>query len=93
MGAAGDGAAVVAHALAAEVGWPVVEWPDPHALHATIARTLGRREHLVVASAPLTPGEQERARGDLHLVRFVQVADYRGTPDEIARAIGREFGL
>jgi hypothetical protein len=93
MGAAGGGASVVAHALAADVGWPVVERPDPGALPAMVARTLGRREHLVVASAPLTRGEQERVRGDLHLVRFVDLADHLGTPDEIARAIRDRFGL
>jgi hypothetical protein len=93
MGAAGDGAAVIAHTLAAEVGWPVVEWPAPPALHAMVARTLGRREHLVVTSAPMTSDDQQSVRGELHGVRFVNLADRQGNPADIVRAIRREFGI
>jgi hypothetical protein len=93
MHAAGNGAAVIAKALAAETGWPVIESPDARALPATVAGTLGRREHLVIASASLTPDEQQRVRGGLHLVRFVSLADHAGTTEEIVLTIRREFGL
>ena len=93
MNAAGNGAAVIAKALAAQTGWPLIESPDARALPATVAGTLGRREHLVIASASLTPDEQQRVRGDLHLVRFVNLSDHGGTTDEIVRTIRHEFGL
>jgi hypothetical protein len=93
MGAAGDGAAVIAHSLAVEIGWPVAEWPEPGALGAMVARTLGRREHLVITSAPLTSRDQQVVRGDLHGVRFVNLADHHGAPADIVRTIRRDFGL
>ncbi|MGH9142387.1 MAG: hypothetical protein ACRD2I_14740 [Vicinamibacterales bacterium] len=93
MGAAGDGAAVIAHALAAEVQWPVAEWPDAGALHGIAARVLGRREHLIVVSTPLTPADQHAVRGDLLGLRFVNLADQDGNPERTLRAIRREFGL
>lgn len=93
MGVAGDGAAIIAHALAAEVGWPVVEWPEPGALRAIVARTLGRREHLVITSVPITSHDQPIVRDDLHGVRFVNLADHRGTPADIVRTIRGDFGL
>ena len=93
MGEAGDGAAVIAHALAADAGWLVVEWPEPGALRALVARTLGRREHLVIASAPLSSHDRQIVRGDLHGVRFVDLADHRGTPADIVSTIRREFGI
>ena len=91
IGRAGGGAAAIAHALAAEIGWPVVA--DPRALHAMVARTLGRREHLIITSAPITPDDQQTVRGELLGVRFVDLAEQRGDPDAIVRAIRREFGL
>ena len=93
MGVAGDGAAVIAHSLAGQIGWPVAEWPDQRALHAMVARTLGRREHLVITSAPIPSHEQRLVRGELHGVRFVDLADQRGSGDEVVRAIRYEFGL
>jgi gluconate kinase len=93
MGVAGDGAAIIAHTLAPQIGWPVVEWPALRTPPAMVARTLGRREHLLITSAPLGAAEQETVRGDLPGVRFVDLTDRRGEPDEIARAIRREFGL
>jgi hypothetical protein len=93
MGAAGDGAAIIAHSLASEVGWQVVEWPEPRALGAIVASTLGRRQHLILSSNPLTPGDQEQIRGDLHGVRFVDLGAQHGTPDDIIRAIRQEFGI
>jgi hypothetical protein len=93
MGVAGDGAAVIAHALAAEIGWPVVEWPGSGALRAIVARTLGRREHLVITSAPITSDDQQIVRGDLHGVRFVSLADHHGNPTDIVQTIRRDFGI
>jgi hypothetical protein len=93
MGVAGDGAAIIAHTLAAEIGWPVAEWPAPGALPGIVSRTLGRREHLLVTSAPLSPSDQDSVRGDLRGVRFVDLTDRREDPDEIVRTIRLEFGL
>ena len=59
----------IAHALAAEVDWPVAEWPAPQAIHAMVARTLGRREHLVITSAPMTSDDRQIVRGELSGVR------------------------
>ena len=91
MGLAGAGA--VGRALAEDVGWPLVHAPDPHALHAIVARTLGRREHAVVVSVPLTAGDQEIVRGELHGVRFVDLAAASGSDADVVRMIRREFGL
>jgi hypothetical protein len=93
MGAAGDGAAVIAHMLGADVGWPVAEWPAPGAIRAMVARTLGRREHLIIASSPLSPDDQQSVRGDLHGVRFVDLSVRRDSPAEIVAALRRDFGL
>jgi gluconate kinase len=93
MSAAGAGAAAIGRALAQEVGWPLVHAPDPHALHAIVARTLGRREHAVVISVPLTATDQEIVRGDLHGVRFVDLAQPSGSDADTLRTIRREFGL
>jgi len=93
MSADETGAAAAARALAVGLGWPHTRGGDPSALHAAIAHVLGRREHLVVASAPLTEGEQHIARGDLHGVRFVDLTEPVGTVDDIVRSVGREFGL
>jgi hypothetical protein len=93
MGAAGDGAAVIAHTLGAEIGWPVAEWPALRALPAMVARTLGRREHLVITSAPVSASDQDTVRGELRGVRFVDLTDRREDPNEIVRAIRGDFGL
>lgn len=93
MGMAGDGAAIIAHTLAAEIGWPVAEWPALRALPGMVARTLGRREHLLVTSAPLNASAQDTIRGDLHGVRFVDLTDRGEGPDEMVRALRLEFGL
>ena len=92
-GVAGGRAAIIAQTLAAEIGWPVAEWPAPGALPGIVARTLGRREHLLVTSAPLSAADQDTVRGDRHGVRFVDLADRGADPDEIVRAIRLEFGL
>jgi len=93
MSADETGAAAAARALSVGLGWPHTRGGDPSALHAAIAHVLGRREHLVVASAPLTEGEQHIARGDLHGVRFVDLTEPVGTVDDIVRSVRREFGL
>ncbi len=93
MGAAGDGAAVIARALAAEVRWPVAEWPEAGALHGIAARVLGRREHMIVVSTPLTPADQQVVRGDLHGLRFVNLSDHDGNPERTVGTIRRELGL
>jgi len=80
-------------ALSADLGWPLMEAADPQALHATLATVLGRREHLVVASPVLSPEAQATVRGDLPGVRFVNLADHPDNPQEIVRALRREFGL
>jgi hypothetical protein len=92
-GVAGDGAAIIAQTLAAEIGWPVAEWPAPGALPGIVAHTLGRREHLLVTSAPLSASDQDTVRGGRHGVRFVDLTDRGQGRDEIVRAIRLEFGL
>lgn len=92
-GVAGDDAAIIAQTLAAEIGWPVAEWPAPGALQGIVARTLGRREHLLVTTAPLSAADQDTVRGDRHGVRFVDLTERGGGLDEIVRAIRLEFGL
>jgi hypothetical protein len=93
MGADDTGAAAAARALAADLGWPRTTGGDPYAVHAAIAHVLGRREHLVVASDPLTADEQQTVRGDLHGVRFVDLTEPPEDTDEIVRSVRREFGL
>jgi hypothetical protein len=93
MSANDTGAAAVARALSASLGWPHTRGGDPRALQAAIAHVLGRREHLVVATAPLTADEQHTVRGDLHGVRFVDLAEPLGNTDEIVLSIRRQFGL
>ena len=93
MGADDAGSAAAARALSVSLGWPHTRGGDPRALHAAVAYVLGRREHLVIASDPLTADEQQVARGDLHGVRFVNLPDPPGNPEEIVHSIRREFGL
>jgi gluconate kinase len=60
------------------------------ALHAIIARVIGRREHLVVACAPLAPGERESLKGDLRTVRFVDLGGVLPAgrlPDELPEVV------
>jgi hypothetical protein len=87
------GAAATARALADALGWRLAEGGEPDQLHATVARVLGRREHLVVASAPLTDDAQQTVRGGLHGVRFVDLADRGGEARTVVHAIRRDFGL
>jgi hypothetical protein len=93
MGADDSGAAAAARMLSVSLGWPHTRGGDPRALHAALAHVLGRREHLVIASDPLTADEQYIARGDLHGVRFVDLPEPPGNTEEIVRSIRREFGL
>jgi hypothetical protein len=93
MGAAGSRTATIGRALAETLGWPLLDAQAPEALHRAVARTLGRREHLVVASVPLSPADQDIVRGDLRGVRFVDLTDQHDDPDEIVGAIQREFGF
>ena len=93
MGVARSGSTTVGRMLAETLGWPLVEAHAPHALHMTAAGVLGRREHLVITSAPLTSRDREAVRDNLHGVRFVDLADRDEDPEEIVRAIRREFGL
>ena len=92
MGTDETGAAAAARALSGSLGWPHTRGGNPNALHAAIAHVLARREHLVVASAPLTEAEQHTARGDLHGVRFVDLTEPENI-DEIVRSVRRRFGL
>jgi gluconokinase len=49
-------------------------WPWLNALHTTIARTLDRREHLVLACSALKERYRQVLRGGVHPVRFVHLA-------------------
>lgn len=80
-------------ALSAELGWPLADAADPKALHPIVATVLGRREHLVVVSPALSPDAQQTVRGGLPRVRFVNLTDDSANPEEIVRAVRREFGL
>jgi hypothetical protein len=93
MDADDTGAAAAARALSASLGWPHTRGGDLRALHAAIAHVLGRREHLVIATGPLTADGQQTVRGDLHGVRFVDLAEPLGNTEEIVLSIRREFGL
>jgi hypothetical protein len=93
MQADGAGAAAAARALSASLGWPHTRGGDVRALHAAVAHALGRREHLVIATASLTADEQQIVRGDLHGVRFVDLAEPLGNTDEIVLSIRREIGF
>ena len=93
MGTDAAGAAAVAQALSAGLGWPHTRGGDPRALHAAIAHVLGRREHLIVASGPLSADDQLSVRRDLHGVRFVDLAEPIGNAEEIVSSIRRDFGL
>jgi hypothetical protein len=93
MGVAGAGTTTIGAALAQDLGWLHVAAADPHELHVIVARTLGRREHLVVTSRWLAASEQEAVRGELHGVRFVDLAQQSRSDTDIVHAIRYEFGL
>lgn len=92
MGAA-DATTAVGEALAAELGWRTAASDDAHALQEIVAGVLGRRQHLVITTRPLSAEEHAIVRGDLHGVRFVDLLDQRGTASETVVAIRRDFGL
>lgn len=92
-GAAGARTATIGRSLADELGWPLVEEDDPHALHAVSAHVLGRREHAVIAAHALSARDRETVHGELRRVRFVDLSQHAGAPDTIVRAIRREFGI
>jgi gluconate kinase len=85
--------AAIGRSLANELGWPLVEEDDPHALHAVSATVLGRREHLVIAAHALSATDRETVHGELRSLRFVDLAKQPGASDAITRAIRREFGI
>jgi hypothetical protein len=93
MDADETGAAAVARTLSVSLGWPHTRGGDLRALHAAIAHVLGRREHLIIATAPLSADEQQIVRGDLHGVRFVDLAEPLGHTEEIVLSIRRELGF
>lgn len=70
IGPAGAGKSTVGRALAAHLGWPLVDSDDyPEVRHAA-ARAMERREHLVVACSGLTVRDRQAAAGGLR-VRLV----------------------
>ena len=83
----------VGQALADELGWPLTEGDGPGALHAFVTHTLGRREHLVIATAQLAAEDQQIVRGDRRGVRFVDLAAPGQPRDAIVAWIRREFGV
>ena len=91
MGAAG--ATVIGAALQSGLGWRRIDARDVGELSAIVARALGRREHLLVHSRPLTPDEQQAVRGDFHGVRFVDLAEHHGDTEAIVGAIRNGFGI
>jgi hypothetical protein len=93
MGPAEVGTAIVASGLSVALGWRLLDARDPHAIQAAVARTLGRREHLVITSGPLTADEQQFIRGEWHGVRFVELSDFPGNEHDIVRAIREEYGV
>ncbi len=93
MGGARDGAPAIGPAAAAELDWPLVESDDPLALHAIAAGVLGRRQHLLAVSPPLTERDRQTIRGDLLGVRFLDLSGGPANAGEIVAAMRREFGL
>lgn len=91
--AAVDRAAAVGRILADELAWPMIDQPDLRTLPAVVATTLGRREHLLVVSAPIASRDQDAVRGALHGVRFVDLDDQAAAPEAVARFIRAEFGM
>ena len=93
MGADPARARTAAVALSRELGWPLIDAAEPDTLHESLTEALGRREHRVVASTVLSPGNQQTVRGELRGVRFVDLANHPGDPAELIRAVRHEFGV
>ena len=89
----GAGKMTVGEGLAAAIEWPIVSCDEPRALRAIVERALGRREHRVIASTPLSAADQAMVRGTLHRVRFVDLTDQHGAVADIVGAIRRDFGI
>jgi hypothetical protein len=88
----GDDAPRIAQAIAERLGWPFVQDDDPHALHEMAGAVLGRREHLLALSPPISEAGQQIVRGDLHRVRFLDLGASR-TADELLTEMRQEFGV
>jgi gluconate kinase len=76
-GPAGPGRAAVGRDLAADLGWTFVDseaWGDVwrSRLRAVAERTLGRREHLVLACPPLKAADRDDL-SDLRSVRVISL--------------------
>jgi gluconate kinase len=89
VAAPATGGMAIGRALASELGWPFVDASTGResvaSVHAMIARTLGRREHMVIACAALRPHEMGTLKGDLKTVRFVcleETANRASPPDD-----------
>ena len=93
MSGAGISPPAIGPAVAAELDWPLVESDDPLALHAMAASVLGRRQHLLAVTPPLTQLDQQTIRGDLLGVRFLDLSNGPASPGEIVAAMRREFGV
>jgi gluconate kinase len=80
------GGTAIGRALASELGWTFVDASTGRdsvaSVHAMIARTLGRREHMVIACPALRPHDVGTLKGDLKNVRFVRLEETAnlGTP-------------
>ena len=90
------GGMAIGRALALDLGWPIVDASTGResvaSVHAMIARTLGRREHMVIVFARLSPGDMDALKGDLKGVRFVH-PDADTPASELIPGIRREFGF
>jgi hypothetical protein len=93
MGTDSAGAAVIGRTIAAELDWPLVEGEDPRALHAFASTAIGRRQHLLAATVPLTEAGRQTVRGELFGVRFVDLAEHPAGASAILGVMRREFGL
>ena len=93
MGADPAGAAVLGGSIAAALDWPFVEAEDPGALHALASIALGRRQHLLAATLPLTEAGRQTVRGELFGVRFVNLAEHPAGANELLATMRREFGV
>jgi hypothetical protein len=66
----GSEADAIGRALAAALGWPLVEGGRAAELHAVAARAVDRREHIVIACPALSRRDRDLLRGSLRTVRF-----------------------
>lgn len=87
------GAPAIGPAIAAELDWPLIESDHPGELHTMVASVLGRRQHLLAVTPPLTERDQQTIRGELLGVRFLDLPGDAAGPAEIAAALRREFGI